>query len=320
MIILTGGAGFIGSCVLKALNEIGRDDVLIVDSLRSGSKWKNLVGKKYIDIISKEQFRAGMDADAFDVDVHAVIHMGACSSTTESNADYLYDNNYLYSIDVAEYAIARNARFIYASSAATYGDGSLGYADTTEDLRPLNMYGYSKHLFDTWVRKNDMADVSVGLKLFNVFGPNEAHKGDMRSMVSKAYEQIRDTGTVQLFASNDAAYADGGQMRDFVYVKDVARIVIQLLARTDVNGIYNVGTGTARTWNDLVKAVAKPMKKRPKITYIDMPDHVKDQYQNFTQADMTSFETAFPDFAFTSLEDAVADYVGGHLMQSWQAY
>ena len=320
MIILTGGAGFIGSCVLKALNEIGRDDVLIVDSLRSGSKWKNLVGKRFIDIISKEQFRAGIDADAFDVDVDAVIHFGACSSTTESNADYLYDNNYLYSIDVAEYAISRNARFIYASSAATYGDGSLGYADATVDLRPLNMYGYSKHLFDMWVRKNDMADVCVGLKLFNVFGPNEEHKGDMRSMVSKAYDQIVESGSVQLFASNDAAYADGGQMRDFVYVKDVTRVVLQLLARTDVNGIYNLGTGTARTWNDLVKAVAKTMKKRPKITYVDMPDHVKDQYQNFTQADMTSFTTVFPDFEFTSLEDAVADYVGGHLMQRWQTY
>ncbi|MBU3741920.1 MAG: ADP-glyceromanno-heptose 6-epimerase [Candidatus Kapabacteria bacterium] len=320
MIILTGGAGFIGSCVLRALNDAGRADVLIVDSLRSGTKWKNLVGKKFVDLLSKEQFRSVITGDAFEFDVDAVIHLGACSSTTESDADYLYDNNYLYSIDVAEFAIGKNARFIYASSAATYGDGSLGYSDASVDLRPLNMYGFSKHLFDNWIRESELTDSCVGLKLFNVFGPNEEHKGDMRSMVAKAFDQIQDTGGVQLFASNDDAYADGGQMRDFIYVKDVVNVIMSLLGRPDVNGIYNLGTGKARTWNDLVKAVSKSMKKRPKITYIDMPDQVKGQYQNFTQADMTRFANVLPDVSFTSLEDAVSDYVGQHLMQNRATY
>lgn len=320
MIVLTGGAGFIGSCVLRALNDAGRHDVLIVDSLRSGTKWKNLVGKKFVDILSKEQFRAAIGSEALDVDIDAVIHLGACSSTTETDADYLYDNNYLYSVDLAEFAIGRNARFIYASSAATYGDGSRGYDDTSVDLRPLNMYGYSKHLFDCWIRDQDMLDACVGLKLFNVFGPNEAHKGGMRSMVAKAYEQIRDTGSVSLFASNDDAYPDGGQMRDFIYVKDVAAVILALLERRDVNGIYNLGTGTARTWNDLVKAVAKAMKKRPKIAYVDMPDDVKHQYQNFTQADMSRFREALPGVAFRSLEDAVTDYVTMHLAERWYTY
>lgn len=317
MIILTGGAGFIGSCVLTALNAAGRSDVLIVDSLRHGSKWKNLVGKQFIDIVSKEDFRSSIGMDGVDIDVDAVIHLGACSATTETDADYLFDNNYRYSIDVAEFAVQRGARFIYASSAATYGDGAAGYADTTVDLRPLNMYGYSKHLFDGWVRKQGLASQCVGLKFFNVFGPNEGHKADMRSMVAKAFDQINDVGKVRLFRSNDTAYADGGQMRDFVYVKDCCDVIMQLLDRRDVNGILNLGTGHARTWNDLVRAVFAAMGREPNIEYVEMPEHLRGQYQNFTQADMSTLHRLLPEATFRTLEDAVADYVQGHLMQSW---
>lgn len=316
MIVLTGGAGFIGSCILSALNASGRDDVLIVDSLRSGEKWKNLVDHTYLDIVSKEDFREQMMLNEVD-EIDAVIHMGACSTTTERDADYLYDNNYRYSCEIADFAIERNARFIYASSAATYGDGARGYDDATRDLRPLNMYGYSKHLFDEWVWDQGLEERVVGLKLFNVFGPNEYHKGDQASMVSKAYRQARDTGAVQLFKTNHPDYVDGGQMRDFIYVKDVVNVVLQLLENTDVNGIFNLGTGQARSWNELAAAVFSALKREPNIDYIDMPDSIAGQYQNFTQAEMSRLKGALPGITFTSLEDSVADYVTSHLDTEW---
>lgn len=264
MIVLTGGAGFIGSCFLASLNAAGREDVLIVDSLGTGNKWKNLVDRTFIGIVGKEEFRDMMAVGDVE-DVEAVVHMGACSSTTETDADYLYDNNYLYSIDVAEFAIERGARFIYASSAATYGSGTRGYADTSTDLRPLNMYGYSKHLFDRWIREQNLTESCVGLKFFNVFGPNEYHKGSMSSMVYKAVSQIQASGSVRLFKSVDSAYADGGQMRDFVYVKDVCNVMMTLLERPDVNGIMNLGTGVARSWNDLMTAVFTAMGDRKSV-------------------------------------------------------
>lgn len=320
MIVLTGGAGFIGSCLLATLNARGHEDVLIVDSLGSaGEKWKNLVGKTFIDIVSKEDFRDQMLVG--DVgDVRAVIHMGACSATTETDADYLYDNNTKYSIDVAEFAFERGARFIYASSAATYGNGSHGYADTTVDLEPMNMYGFSKHLFDLWVRKNGHADRCVGLKFFNVFGPNEYHKGAMSSMVYKAVQQIRETGSITLFKSNDVAFPDGGQMRDFVYVKDCCDVVVELLERPDVNGIFNLGTGQARTWNDLAAAVFGAMGLEPRIDYAEMPQHLRGQYQNYTQGDMTSLLSHIPSASFRSLEDSIADYVQRHLLAERRTY
>ncbi|MBM4177971.1 MAG: ADP-glyceromanno-heptose 6-epimerase [Ignavibacteria bacterium] len=316
MIILTGGAGFIGSCMLARLNAIGRTDVLIVDSLGSGTKWKNLVGKTYIDIVSKEDFRELMAIGEIE-DADAVIHMGACSATTETNADYLYDNNYQYSVDVAQFAFENNARFIYASSAATYGSGSRGYADTETDLRPLNMYGYSKHLFDQWIRSEGMEGACAGLKFFNVFGPNEYHKGSMASLVSKAVPQILATGSVTLFKSNDPAYADGGQMRDFVYVKDVCSVMIELLNNPTLSGIVNVGTGKARTWNDLMNAVFSAMGRSASITYVDMPESLAKQYQNNTQADMATFRRLLPEFTFEELENTIADYVNGYLTQEW---
>ena len=316
MIVLTGGAGFIGSCILSALNASGRDDVLIVDSLRSGEKWKNLVDHTYLDIVSKEHFREQMMLDEVD-EIDTVIHMGACSTTTERDADYLYDNNYRYSCEIADFALERNARFIYASSAATYGDGSRGYDDETRDLRPLNMYGYSKHLFDEWVWDQGLEERVVGLKLFNVFGPNEYHKGDQASMVSKAYRQVKTAGTVNLFKSNHPDYADGGQMRDFIYVKDVVNVVLQLVAQPEVNGIFNLGTGTARSWNDLASAVFQALGIASSINYIDIPENIAGQYQNFTQADMKRLQGALPDVTFTSLEDSIADYVNSHLEHEW---
>lgn len=316
MIVLTGGAGFIGSCFLASLNAAGREDVLIVDSLGTGNKWKNLVDRTFIGIVGKEEFRDMMAVGDVE-DVEAVVHMGACSSTTEADADYLYDNNYLYSIDVAEFAIERGARFIYASSAATYGSGSRGYADTSTDLRPLNMYGYSKHLFDRWIREQNLTESCVGLKFFNVFGPNEYHKGSMSSMVFKAVSQIQSSGSVSLFKSVDPAYEDGGQMRDFVYVKDVCKVMMTLLERPDVNGIMNLGTGVARTWNDLMTAVFTAMGRKPNIVYTDMPEDLAKQYQNFTLADMSTMQRSLPDVQFGSLESTVADYVQEHLLKDW---
>jgi ADP-L-glycero-D-manno-heptose 6-epimerase len=316
MIVLTGGAGFIGSCFLAQLNAAGRSDVLIVDSLGSGTKWKNLVDRTYIDIVSKEDFREIMALGGLE-DVEAVVHLGACSATTETNADYLYDNNYLYSIDVAEFAFEQNARFIYASSAATYGSGDRGYSDTTTDLRPLNMYGYSKHLFDQWIRREDMEGACVGLKFFNVFGPNEYHKGSMASLVSKAVPEIQTRGRVSLFKSNDPEFNDGGQMRDFIYVKDVCAVLQTLLQRTDVTGILNLGTGTARTWNDLMHAVFTALEREPVIDYVEMPEHLSKQYQNYTQAEMDRFHQLLPGVLFSSLEESVADYVQGYLVREW---
>jgi ADP-L-glycero-D-manno-heptose 6-epimerase len=316
MIVLTGGAGFIGSCFLAQLNAAGRSDVLIVDSLGSGTKWKNLVDRTYIDIVSKEDFREIMALGGLE-DVEAVVHLGACSATTETNADYLYDNNYLYSIDVAEFAFEQNARFIYASSAATYGSGDRGYSDTTTDLRPLNMYGYSKHLFDQWIRREGMEGACVGLKFFNVFGPNEYHKGSMASLVSKAVPEIQTRGRVSLFKSNDPEFDDGGQMRDFIYVKDVCAVLQTLLQRTDVTGILNLGTGTARTWNDLMRAVFTALEREPVIDYVEMPEHLSKQYQNYTQAEMDRFHQLLPGVLFSSLEESVADYVQGYLVREW---
>ncbi|NQW30770.1 MAG: ADP-glyceromanno-heptose 6-epimerase [Ignavibacteria bacterium] len=318
MIVLTGGAGFIGSCLLSVLNQQGITDVLVVDSLGTGSKWKNLLGKSYVDLVSKELFREMMHApsDAMG-EISAVIHMGACSSTTERDADYLFDNNFRYSVEVAEFAMQHNARFIYASSAATYGDGDNGYSDGEFTLRPLNMYGYSKLLFDQWIIEEGLDTKCVGLKFFNVFGPNEYHKESMASMVYKSTLQIRATGKVSLFKSNSSEYADGGQMRDFVYVKDACRTIMQLLEDDTINGVFNLGTGIASSWNDMAAAVFNALGVPPKIEYIDMPAELSHQYQNFTQAEMSKLQKALPELRFGDLNSTIADYVTEHLSSKW---
>ena len=316
MIIVTGGAGFIGSAFVWKLNKEGLDDIVIVDHLGKSDKWKNLVGRFYYDYIDKDAFFDMIREEKVPFDVEAIVHMGACSSTTERDADYLMRNNYLYTRALALWAVKKNIRFIYASSAATYGDISKGFSDddqTTRGLRPINMYGYSKHLFDLYVLKQELQKRVAGIKFFNVFGPNEYHKDDMRSMVHKAFGQIRDRGRVQLFKSHRPEYADGGQMRDFIYVKDCVEVLYWLLTNRQVTGIFNLGTGKARTWNDLMKAVFSAMNITPQIDYVDMPESIRGQYQYFTEAEMDKLRHAGYKAPFTSLEDAVRDYVQNYL-------
>ncbi|TFG38100.1 MAG: ADP-glyceromanno-heptose 6-epimerase [Syntrophobacterales bacterium] len=317
MIVVTGGAGFIGSTLVWKLNNEGIENIVVVDDLGTSDKWKNLVNLRYNDYIHKDDFLDMVFEDDVPFPVSGIIHMGACSSTTERDADYLMENNYRYSVRIADWAVKRDIRFIYASSAATYGDGSLGFSDAdevTRTLKPINMYGYSKQLFDLWVLRNNLQAKVVGIKFFNVFGPNEYHKGDMRSVVHKSLGQIRETGKVRLFKSHRPEYGDGEQERDFVYVKDCVDIIWWLLQNREVNGIYNLGTGTARTWNDLVMAVFAAIDEEPKIEYVDMPESVRDQYQYFTEATMDHLRLAGCPLSFCSLEDSVTDYVRNYLV------
>ncbi|MCS6808785.1 MAG: ADP-glyceromanno-heptose 6-epimerase [Bacteroidota bacterium] len=320
MIVVTGGAGFIGSCLVRKLNNQGIHDILIVDSLGTGIKWKNLVGKVYQDIVDKTTFRRELLAGTYGAEIEAIFHLGACSSTTETNADYLLDNNYRYSRDLAEYTEARNIRFIYASSAATYGAGEQGYSDSVFTLQPLNMYGYSKHMFDEWVLRNGFDTKFVGVKFFNVFGPNEYHKGDMASVVMKAFRQVWSTGTIRLFRSYNPAYADGEQKRDFIYVKDVVDVLYEMLVYGEVRGIYNLGSGLARSWNDVARAVFAAMQRPVSVEYIEMPLHLRSQYQYFTQADMSKLQQTRIVCPNTTLEDAIQDYICQYLMNDFAHY
>jgi ADP-L-glycero-D-manno-heptose 6-epimerase len=316
MIIVTGGAGFIGSAFIWKLNQEDIDDILVVDELGESEKWKNLVNRRYVDYIHKDVFLRMIRNEQVPFTPRAIIHMGACSSTTESDADYLMDNNYHYTCRLAEWALPKNIRFIYASSAATYGDGSQGFSDdssVTPTLRPMNMYGYSKQFFDLWVLRQKVENQVVGIKFFNVFGPNEYHKGDMRSVVHKAFEQIRDTGKVRLFKSHRPDYTDGGQMRDFIYVKDCVDIMWWLFEHPEVNGIFNLGTGKARAWNDLIHALFSAMKTKPYIEYFDIPPEIRDQYQYMTEANMDKLRATGCQTAFRPLEEAVKDYVVNYL-------
>ena len=313
--IVTGGAGFIGRNVVEALNQRGSDNILIVDHLGGDEKWKNLIGLRFEDVMSIDDFRNLIGEYTFE-ELETVFHLGACSSTTEKDADYLIDNNYRYTREVCEWCLSNDVRLIYASSAATYGDGALGYSDKDEQTpgyRPLNMYGLSKHLFDLWALRNHLFDRIVGLKYFNVFGPHEDHKADMRSVVHKAYGQILSTGTVELFKSYRDDYADGEQCRDFVYVKDAVDVSLFFHNHQEVSGIFNCGSGNARTWKDLVNALFAAMGREPAIEFIDMPETLRDQYQYFTEADVGKLRTAGYERAFTPLEKAVKDYVKGHL-------
>jgi len=319
MIIVTGGAGFIGSAFVWRLNREGIKDIIIVDQLGTDDKWKNLVGLTFTDYIHKNEFIEMVIADEVPFEVSSVVHMGACSSTTERDADYLWENNYLYSREVADWALRHNARFIYASSAATYGDGSSGFSDDHEiisRLKPSNMYGYSKQVFDLWVLKNKLEKKMAGIKFFNVYGPNEYHKGDMVSVIYKAFHQIQETGKVRLFKSYKKEYPDGGQMRDFIYVKDCANVMWWLLENPSVNGIYNLGTGKARTWNDLIAAVFSSMGRKTNIQYIEMPEPLRNQYQYFTQAQMDKLKKTGCHVNFSSLEDSVRDYVTNYLQNA----
>ena len=315
MIVLTGGAGFIGSCFLKKLNDNGIYDIVVVDHLGNGQKWKNLIGKRFRRYVDKTEFRQKYMNRDFGNTVDTIFHFGACSATTESDCDYIMDNNLNYSIELAEFAQNNYIRMIYASSAATYGDGSDGYSDKEfNSLRPLNAYGFSKSLFDHWVIDCFLDNSLTGLKFFNVFGPNEYHKGDMASMIYKAYVQVKDTGTVKLFKSITDEYADGEQMRDFVYVKDCVDIIWKIYSNNDFAGIYNLGTGIARSWNSLANAVFQSMQSKTSIDYIEMPDSLVKQYQNFTEADMTKLNSTKCAHTFLSLEDSIEDYLKNYLI------
>lgn len=314
MIIVTGGAGFIGSALVWKLNSLGQDDILVVDELGTSEKWQNLASLRFSDYLHKDEFRRRVERDELGKP-QAVVHLGACSSTTERDSDFLMENNFRYTRTLAEWCLANNVRFIYASSAATYGDGSLGYSDdddTTRRLRPLNAYGYSKQLFDLWALRTGAINQMVGLKFFNVFGPNEYHKEDMTSVVFKSFHQIRDVGRVKLFKSNTPRFPDGGQMRDFVYIKDCVDVLTWLL-ESNVAGIFNLGTGQARSWIDLVTAVFAALGRPPQIDFIDMPATIRDKYQNFTEAKMEKLRAAGCPVTFRPLEASVRDYVVNHL-------
>lgn len=317
MIIVTGGAGFIGSNVVKGLNEQGEDDILIVDRLGESDKWKNLVDLKFVDYEHKDDFLVKVEKGLFDYGIWAIFHLGACSCTTERDADYLAANNFAYSRRLAyRFAAKEGLRFIYASSAATYGDGSAGYSDEHEllhGLRPLNMYGYSKHMFDLWGLKTGFLKRAVGLKYFNVFGPNEYHKGEMRSVAIRSYFQAKGTGRIRLFKSYRPEYKHGEQQRDFIYIKDAVRITLHFLERPDVNGIFNVGTGLPRNFNDLGAAVFSALGMEPNIEYIEMPEGLEKRYQYYTAAKVNKLRQSGFDCRFTPLEDAVREYVRDYL-------
>lgn len=317
MYIVTGAAGFIGSYLVEELNRRFGEQVILVDRLDDDERWKNLQKLKYIDFIDADEFLMSLEEIPADL-IQGVFHMGACSSTTETDMGYLMENNTNYSKALFAYCAEFNIPFIYASSAATYGAGELGYSDNEDlvpKLKPLNRYGYSKQLMDEWALKQPVSpDRWAGVKFFNVYGPNECHKAGMRSVVIQAFEQINNSDKMKLFKSHKEGYADGEQLRDFVYVKDVVNAMIELMHKEKCeNGIYNLGTGVARSFKDLVVATFKAMNKEPNIEFIDMPEHLQAQYQYFTQADMEkSFRNL--DMKFHSLEEGVTDYVQSFLM------
>ncbi len=319
MYIVTGAAGLIGSSMIWALNQRGITNILAVDHLGSGEKWKNLRALKFADYLEKDVFRAMIASKAFGKEIKAFIHLGACSATTEQDATYLIDNNFQYTKEMAEFCLYEGIRFLYASSSATYGDGSLGYNDNIaelEKLRPLNMYGYSKHMFDLWAKDKQVLDRITGLKFTNVYGPNELHKADMRSVVCKAYEQISATGKLQLFKSHRSEYKDGEQMRDFLYVKDAVDMVLFLMDHPQGFGIYNIGSGVAETWNALAHAVFKAMNRPENIEYIDMPEQLRGKYQYYTCAEMTRLKVLGYNKQTMSLDEAIEDYICNYISQN----
>lgn len=314
-IVVTGAAGFIGRNVVAALNKRGHDNILLVDHLGTDEKWKNLRGLQYEDILSPNQFLEQI-ADGKSLGTKVCIHLGACSATTEKNADFLLENNYRFTRTLCEWSLSHGIRFVYASSAATYGDGALGYNDDDallEKLTPLNMYGYSKHMFDLWALRHSHLDKIVGLKYFNVYGPYEDHKADMRSLVHKAYYQIKEHGYIELFKSHRPDFKDGEQKRDFVYVRDAVDVTLHFALDTIEGGLFNCGAGQARTWIDLANALFSAMDRKPDIRFIEMPEILKGKYQYFTQADATKLQAAGYQKPFASVEDGVRDYVKNYL-------
>ncbi len=315
-ILVTGGAGFIGSAVIWELNRRGFRNILITDFLGNDEKWRNLVPLEFADYIEADDFlvKAEGTPHLFG-DITSVFHLGACSSTTESNASYLIRNNFEYTKRLAHLALQGRRRFVYASSAATYGAIEAAVPETValESLRPLNMYGYSKHLFDLYAQRCGMLPHITGLKYFNVFGPNEDHKGDMRSVVNKAFRQARN-GAVQLFKSYRAEFRDGEQCRDFLYVKDAAAATVFLAEHVEGGGIFNIGSGEANSWLSLMHALFKALGREPQIELIEMPERMRETYQYFTCADIRKLRSAGFVQPMTPICAAVCDYVTNYLM------
>lgn len=320
-IVVTGGAGFIGSCIVRTLNERGIEDIIIVDNIASTDKWLNLRNKKYLSYVHKNEFLAQLPSYS---GIKAIIHMGAQSATTETDFDYLLKNNFEYTKSLWNYCAKKQISFIYASSAATYGDGSLGFDDKMDidQLMSLNGYGYSKQCFDQWVKHQ--AEVypaqHVGLKFFNVYGPNEYFKGSMASMVFHGYKQIQEKGEIRLFKSCNRDFKDGEQLRDFVYVKDVCKVIMWLLDHPEVDGLFNVGTGRAQSFRELAQATFSALNMEPNIVYIDMPEHLIEKYQYYTQAEINKLREVGYGNEFMNLEIGVDDYVLQYLSKKFLIY
>ena len=317
-LLVTGGAGFIGSALIWELNRRGYTDIIVTDFLGSDEKWRNLTPLKFTDYVEAGTFRSTLNSNPTAYGkFSAIFHLGACSATTERNAAYLVDNNFNVTKELASWSLTHGARFIYASSAATYGDGSQGMDDKNPDIesyRPLNMYGYSKQMFDVYAKRNSWLNQIVGLKYFNIFGPNEYHKADMRSVVHKAFQQISTTNRVQLFKSYHPNYKDGEQERDFLYVKDAVKMTLHFADKgLGKSGLYNIGSGEANTWLTLTHAIFAALGKRPQVDFIDMPEILKEKYQYFTQADTSKLKSSGYTESATPLAEAVKDYVQNYL-------
>ncbi|MDY3738959.1 MAG: ADP-glyceromanno-heptose 6-epimerase [Selenomonadaceae bacterium] len=321
MIIVTGGAGFIGSCIVRTLNDMGIDDIIIVDHICETDKWMNMRNKNYTEYINRDEFLYRLPE--FNGKVSHVIHMGACSATTERDFDFLYKNNYEYTKTLWKFCTENQISFIYASSAATYGDGSQGFNDEDDihNLRPLNGYGYSKQLFDIWAEKQVLTPKQhVGFKFFNVYGPNEYFKGSMASVIFHSFNKISATGEMGLFKSYKYGYEDGKQLRDFVYVKDICKVIKFMIEHPEINGLYNLGTGKCRTFYDLTAATFRAMGLEPNIKFVDMPETLRSKYQYFTQATMDKLRKAGYMDEFYTLEAGAEDYVQNYLMKNKEVY
>lgn len=316
MIVVTGGAGFIGSVLAKHISDNVSKEILIVDKFTKPNKWKNVLDLKFYDFMDRDEFIEKVRSRTLNKKIDLILHMGACASTTEMDVSFLMKQNFFYSKDLMHYALEKSIPFIYASSASVYGNGENGFLDEDNlhiKYKPLNPYGFSKWIFDSYVINNNFTKDVVGLRFFNVFGPNEYHKENMSSVIYKAYPLAKKEGVVRLFRATVDGMKDGDQRRDFIYVKDVIKVIEFFMKNNKLKGIYNVGTGKASTFNDLGKALLKSLNKEPIIEYFDMPESVIPTYQNFTEADLNKLRKAGYKEGFYSLEEAIHDYVNNYL-------